>query len=71
VTVFANGKLVRTLTSQSLVLRLSSAVPVALLLVLALTVAAILALAVWIARSTARRRRTPVAPRVRRTGSVA
>jgi hypothetical protein len=71
VTVFANGKLVRTLTSQSLVLSLSSGVSVGILLALSLAVAALLALVVWIARSESGRRRRPVARRVRRTGSVA
>jgi hypothetical protein len=69
--VFANGKLIRTLTSQSLELRLSSGVSLALLLVLTFTTLALLALAMWVARNAAGRRRTPVTPRVRRTGSVA
>jgi hypothetical protein len=59
VTVFANGKLVRTITSQTLALRLASGVP------------AYVPLAFWIARSLVGRRLTRAAPRVRRTGSVA
>jgi hypothetical protein len=71
VTVFANGKLVRALTSQSLALRFASNVPAYVPLTLGLAIGALIALALWIARSVAGRRQTRPAPRVRRTGSVA
>jgi hypothetical protein len=71
VTVFANGKLVRTITSQTLALRLASGVPAYVPLTLGLAIGALIALAFWIARSLVGRRLTRAAPRVRRTGSVA
>jgi hypothetical protein len=71
VTVFANGKPVRVLTSQSLDLRLTSGVPAYVPLTLAGALVALLVLAAWIARDVARRRHTPVASRVRGARTVA
>jgi len=71
VTVFANGTPIRTLTSQSLVLRLSSGVPAFVPIGVSLAIAAMILLAAGIARGLAERRHTPAARRVRRTGSVA
>jgi hypothetical protein len=71
VTIFANGKPIRTLTSQSLALRFASGVPVFVPVAITLAIAAMILLMVWIARSVAGRRHTSDAPRGRRAGSVA
>jgi hypothetical protein len=71
VIILADGKPVRTLTSQALALRLSSSVPAFVPIALALVIAALVVLAAWIARDAGGRRRKAAALRVRGTGSVA
>jgi hypothetical protein len=71
VTIFANGKAIRTLTSQSLALRFSSSPPAYVPLAIGFAIAALILLMVWIARSVAGRRRISGTPRIRHTGSVA
>lgn len=70
VTIFANGKPIRVLTSQSLALRFSSSVPVLVPVALALAIVAMVLLMVWIARKVVGRQVAADA-RARRTGSVA
>ena len=67
VTVFANGQVVRTLTSQSIALRLSPSVPAYVPVGLGMALAAMILLAVWIVRRVAGRRNSTVA-RHRRVG---
>jgi hypothetical protein len=71
VIIFANGKAIRTLTSQSLALRLSSSVPAFVPVTIVIVIAALIILAAWIARGGLGRRRRSVALRVRGAGSVA
>lgn len=67
VTVFDNGQRVRTLTSQSIALRLSPSVPAFVPVGLGMALAAMILLAVWIVRRVAGRRDSTVA-RHRRLG---
>lgn len=62
VTVFANGQRVRTLTSQSIALRLSSSLPAYVPVALGAALGAMILLAAWIARRVAGRRHRTVAP---------
>ena len=62
VTVFANGQRVRTLTSQTIALRLSPSVPAYVPVALCMALAAMILLAAWIARRVAGRRHRTVAP---------
>jgi hypothetical protein len=71
VTIFANGKPIRTLTSESLALEFSSGVPAFVPVGLGFAIGALILLLVWIARIVAGRRHGANVPRVGRTGSVA
>lgn len=71
VTILADGEPIRTLTSQSLVLRFSPGIPVLVPVALGFAIGALILLLIWIARSVAGRRRVAAVPRVRGTGSVA
>jgi hypothetical protein len=71
VTIFANGKPIRTFSSQGLTLQLSSGVPVFLVVALALAIPALLVLLALILRREVDRRRTVPVPVIGRTGSVA
>jgi hypothetical protein len=71
VTIFANGKPIRTFSSQALTLQLSSGVPVFLVVALALAIPALLVLLALILRREVDRRRTVPVPVIGRTGSVA
>ena len=70
VTIYANGKPIQTLTSQSLALRFSSGVPVLVPAALALAIVALILLMFRIARNVAGRRVRTATPRARQTGSV-
>jgi hypothetical protein len=70
VTVFADGKPIRILTSQSLTLQLSSGVPALPLIALALAIVALLLLLAWIVRGVSGRRRAAPARFAGQSGLV-